>query len=419
MIPTIQANVRALRRALPHGHVLPERSWRTRHRAVVAIVAAHVPLLVAAAILTGHSIGHGALHAVPATVLGLLAARLPGRRGPTAAATLALLTCSATLVHSTDGLTESHFHFFVMMTILAFYEDWTPYGLAVAYVVLHHGIAGVILPDVRVFDHAGATHGFAAAKWVALHVAFIAASAVANLMLWRSNERSRVRAATLARSLAPTDLPELGDARAAAWHLPGDGQAGGDWLDVVTLPDGPILVTLGDVIGHGPSVAGCAARLRYTARAYAEDGWSPSAILRRLDRTTGRIAATALVAIIDPERETLVCARAGHLPPLVRLPDGRTRLLEDAGGPILADLGVEHRETTVPFPAGSTLVTYSDGLVERRGESIDAGLARLHEVVDASTGTPADLTATVPAALRSCASTDDVALVAVQTLARV
>ncbi len=404
---------RELRRSLPQGQGLPEETFRSRHRAILALIAAHLPVLLVTGVLLGHPVVHAAGHVVPAAALGLLGRVLPGRRAQMLAATTALLTISATLVHMTDGLAEAHFHFFVALTVLAFYEDWAAFGLAVSYVVLHHGLAGAVFP-LRVFDHPGAEDGRAAIKWALVHGGFIAAAATANVLLWSSNERSRLRAAMLARSLTPTTLPALRGARAAACHLPGEGDAGGDWLDLVTLPDGRLFVTLGDVIGHGPAVAGCAARLRHTARAYAEDGWNPARILQRLDRMAGDVRATALVALIDLDAETVTYSRAGHLPPVLRLGDGRTRLLEDGGGPMLAGFGLPHFDHTVSFPPGSTLVTCSDGLIERRGQSIDVGLGRLCDAVSCSSGCPDELAATMPAVLDSRASADDVALLAVR-----
>ncbi len=412
----MQSRTRRVRLALPQGHALPDDVWRRRHRGILILVALHLPVLLAVALFEGRGPGHGTLDLVPIAGLGLLATRLPGRRWPTLAASAALLLCSAVLVHLTDGLAEAHFHFFVVLTVLAFYEDWTAYGMALTFVLLHHGLVGTGLP-YRVFDHPNAEDGLQALRWAAVHGLFIGSSAAANLLLWRANERSRVRAAVLARSLTPGEVPELSGARAAARHVPSDGDAGGDWLDVVTLPCGRILVTLGDVTGHGPAAAGCSARLRYTARAYAEDGWSPAAVLERLDRCVERVSATALVAVIDTRAETLTLARAGHLPPVLRLPDGSTRILDEGGGPMLANFGLPHSERTVPFPAGATLVTCSDGLVERRGECIDVGLARLRDAVDRSTGVPADLALAVPAALVTGDADDDVALVAVQSAA--
>jgi hypothetical protein len=405
---------RAARHALPHGHALPDAAWRARHRGLLGVLVAHLPLLAAISMVAGHPPLHSALHVLPIAGMALVAQWLPSRRMASVVVATGLLSCSALLVHITGGLIEAHFHFFVMMTVLAFYEDWAPYGVALVYVLVHHGTAALGLP-IAVFNHAGASDGLRAVQWAAIHGAFIFASAVANLMLWRANEMSRVRAATLARSLTPTTLPELRDARAAACHVPGDGHAGGDWLDVVTLPDGRILVTLGDVVGHGPESAGCAARLRYTARAYAEDGWTPARILDRLDRAMTVAKATALVAIIDTDAAELVYARAGHLPPVLRLPCGETRLLEDTGGPVLANLGIQHADRRLPFPAGATLVTCSDGMIERRGESIDTGLARLRDAVGRSSGAPAELAVSLPVTLDTAASGDDVALVAVQS----
>ena len=113
-----------------------------------------------------HAVGHGAALAAPA----LLATRVPGRLPRAVVTSFGLLTSSALLVHATGGLTEAHFHFFVMISIVTLYEDWRTFLLAFAYVVAHHGLLGMLVPE-DVFDHASTT--VAPWIWVAVHGGFV------------------------------------------------------------------------------------------------------------------------------------------------------------------------------------------------------------------------------------------------------
>ena len=116
---------------------------------------------------------------------------------------LGLLTSSATIVHLSGGAIEAHFHFFVMMSVLLLYEDWLPYAAAFAYVVLHHGLVGVISPT-SVYNHSGAiAHPW---RWAMVHGLFVTAAGVANIVNWRLNETARNDA--LAAS-SRADLSEL------------------------------------------------------------------------------------------------------------------------------------------------------------------------------------------------------------------
>ena len=150
--------VTAVRSALPHGRTLPRDAFETRHRVMLAVLCAHLPVLAVVAFAYGASPLHALLHPLPVLALLLPAWRLDAPRARAACAALGLLTCSAVLVHSMHGLIEAHFHFFIIITVLAVYEDWVPFGLALGYVVVHHGVVGVGLP-YRVFDHPGAEEG--------------------------------------------------------------------------------------------------------------------------------------------------------------------------------------------------------------------------------------------------------------------
>jgi serine phosphatase RsbU (regulator of sigma subunit) len=143
----------------------------------------------------------------------------------------------------------------------------------------------------------------------------------------------------------------------------------------------------GDVAGHGLTAAVTMGRLRAALRAYALDGYGPSDVLARADRKfqifDGGQTATALCAILRPPYAVVELASAGHLPPVFAPPDGPAVLLDV---PISAPLGVTDlhpKPLTLPFPPGAVMLAYTDGLVERRGESLDIGLERLRSVATA------------------------------------
>ena len=179
----------SLRTKLPRGQTLPPELWARRHRAMTFIVWLHVPALFVFALATGQTLGHSVFEITPVSTFAL-AASLPqlGRRGRSAMVCFGLLTSSAILVHLWDGRIEAHFHFFVMVTLLAIYEEWFPYLLAFLYVLVHHGVMGA-LAAASVYDHSAAqAHPW---RWAAVHALFISALGVVNIVSWRMNEDAR------------------------------------------------------------------------------------------------------------------------------------------------------------------------------------------------------------------------------------
>jgi len=185
-------------------------------------------------------------------------------------------------------------------------------------------------------------------------------------------------ALTLQRAiLGPVVLPEGFVVR----YEPAVSQVGGDWYDVVALPGGRYGVVVGDVVGHGLDAAAVMGQLRSAARALLLQDGRPARVLESLDRFAallpGARCTTVFCAVVDPERGEVVYASAGHLPAMVAEADGHSRLLDQA---LFVPLGVlpsaRREETTAVLPAGATLLLYTDGLVERRGESLDVGLRR-------------------------------------------
>jgi PAS domain S-box-containing protein len=186
----------------------------------------------------------------------------------------------------------------------------------------------------------------------------------------------------LQRSLLPETLPKLESVEVAARYKPGGGDVGGDWYDALQLGDGRLGVAMGDVVGHGLGAAALMGQLRHATRAYALEGHAPGAVLDRLDRLVrsleGGQMATLLYLVVEPDLSCARLASAGHVPPLLVGPDGRAAYLEGAPDPPLGVFETaSHSETAIELIPGSTLILYTDGLVEQRGVSIDAGLEAL------------------------------------------
>jgi serine phosphatase RsbU (regulator of sigma subunit) len=243
-----------------------------------------------------------------------------------------------------------------------------------------------------------------------------AAVAIARAQL---HEREANIAETLQRALLPESLPAVDGVRLGARFTPGsEVQIGGDWYDALPLPDGTLALVIGDVAGKGVRAASLMGELRTAVRAYALDEQDPTAILARVNRLVvrSRHMATALLATVDPATGAVRFTSAGHLPPLVVRADGRAELLPGGRStPLLAFRdGVEPAEASLD--PGDRLLLYTDGLVERRGEPIDEGLARLERI--ATELGDGDLDATVDALIDSMlpdgAAHDDTAVIALE-----
>src|ERR1700750_1792653 len=145
-----------IRASLPSGKTLPPEVWQRRHRTMVALVWFHAIVLPIYCLTRGYPLWHVCCGALPIAAFGF-AAVLPYRsmRFRACMVSLGLLSSSAVLVHLAGGSTEAHFHFFVMVTVLACYEEWVPYGLAIAFVLSHHAAMGIIAPN-NIYDHPGA-----------------------------------------------------------------------------------------------------------------------------------------------------------------------------------------------------------------------------------------------------------------------
>ena len=225
-------------------------------------------------------------------------------------------------------------------------------------------------------------------------------------------------AETLQRSLLPLRLPSPeGLTVAAGYTAAGEGiEAGGDWYDAIELPGRRIALMVGDVVGRGPRAAAVMGQLRSALRAFASDRRDgPGEVVANLSRFASTIdgadVATACYAELDLTARRLRYVCAGHPPPLVLTADGGTRYLEGGRGVPLGvrEAGEPYAEGEARIPAGATVVLYTDGLVERRGRSIDVGFGDLAAAAARRrAGTPSGFTDGILAELGG--SGDDCAL---------
>jgi signal transduction histidine kinase len=181
-----------IRQALPQGHPLPDQLWRRRHRGILALLWFHALACLSFGLSVGEGLAHSFAHgATIATFAGLASW---GRLGRTLRASLAscgLITASAVLVHLSGGYIELHFHCFAMLPIIALYQEWAPFLLAIGYVALHHGLVGTLAP-ASVYNHPDAwVHPW---RWAVVHAGFVLGASVATVVNWRLIEAAHARA---------------------------------------------------------------------------------------------------------------------------------------------------------------------------------------------------------------------------------
>ena len=278
-----------------------------------------------------------------------------------------------------------------------------------------------------------------AAIWWIVAIAGVLLSAGAAVMAERLTRRSlaaerlagevqhllseqRSIAGTLQRALLPDAVPAAHDIEFAVRYVPGeDGvDIGGDWYDVIPLGGQRFFFVVGDVSGRGIPAGTTMASLRFAIRGFVSEGHGPAAVLDRVARMLrdgdGERFATALCGVIDVPGHELTVANAGHLPPLVIAADDAWY----SDGPIDPPLGVAGRESyrtgAVSVPPGATLLAYTDGLVERRGEGLDVGLERLQQAARATDRAAAldDVVASIVAEVGPATQDDDIAVLAVR-----
>ncbi len=223
-----------------------------------------------------------------------------------------------------------------------------------------------------------------------IHLLQLVADRIAVNTKVTSSRTEHAAAVALERSLQPAQLPTVAGTTLAARYVPGEGGVGGDWYDVFTLPTGRIGIVIGDVTGHGFSAAVIMGRLRSALRAYALETEDPGQVLDKLDRKAThfetRTMTTVAYAIFDPSTNQLRLSLAGHLAPVRALPAEPAALADIAVDPPVGfGLARHPRQTSVlEVPPGAAICFYTDGLVERRDSTLDAGWERLCGAVTAA-----------------------------------
>jgi len=244
-----------------------------------------------------------------------------------------------------------------------------------------------------------------------------AGAAIANVQLY---ERERRIALELQTASLPTSLPAVAGVTLAAAYRPGSNEAkiGGDWYDAFLLDDRRLVITVGDVAGHGLQAAVSMTKLRMAMQSAAMVNADPNVMLRVADATlrlsNADTYATAIAAVYDPVSRTATFASAGHPGPVLRTADGRIEEFSHTGSMIGLRTGDDNPPRTIPVPPGSTLVFYTDGLVEVVRD-IDVGFRRLSEALrdDKIARAERSAEAIVNAVLASDAAHDDIAVLVV------
>jgi serine phosphatase RsbU (regulator of sigma subunit)/anti-sigma regulatory factor (Ser/Thr protein kinase) len=256
---------------------------------------------------------------------------------------------------------------------------------------------------------------------ILVQLAHMASVAIENARLY---EHERGIAKTLQENLLP-ELPEIGTVRTWAEYLAGgDGvDVGGDWYEVIPLAGDRVGLAIGDVVGRGVRAAAMMGHLRMALRAYALETESPALVAERMARFARTLErdqmSTCVYAVLDPATGKLRCANAGHPPPLLLTSDGRATFLSGTPGlPLGVSAQAEYTELEFELEPAGTLLMYTDGLVEKRGEAIDVGLERLRAVAAEAPLEPKALCTRVLDSLVEGSPNDDVALLAVRVLPR-
>ncbi|MFN8017958.1 MAG: PP2C family protein-serine/threonine phosphatase [Acidimicrobiales bacterium] len=225
----------------------------------------------------------------------------------------------------------------------------------------------------------------------------------------------------LQHDLLPDPLPTPpGVVLASRYQAGADGvEIGGDWYDVVPIDDDHVIVTVGDVSGQGLPAASIMVSLRAAIRAYATDGAGPGEILHKLGRLLDVRAdghfATVLCACDPADAGEVVVATAGHPPPVLAGPTGAHLVALDVGLPVGVSPTATYAERTIALGPNDTLVCFTDGLFERRGERLDLGLERVREVLASLAAGPIDrLVEQLTDQLEAPAAPDDTAVLAVR-----
>ncbi|MCW2573361.1 MAG: Diguanylate kinase, partial [Frankiales bacterium] len=294
----------------PRGSTLPEAQWQVRHRAVTWLLLFHAVVFAVASLATRLPFAD-VLTNVSVPALGAYAASRSSlsRTARSCIAAVSLMLSSAVVVHLMNGSIEGHFHFFVMIPVVALYEDWVPFGLAVGVVLVHHGVIGTLAPT-SVYDHRGAIdHPW---RWAFVHAFFFASACVGAIINWKLHESARSAEQSLTARVrhqanhdALTGLPNRTQLLEHAATLLADPTLRGEPLAVL-LVDLDRFKDVNDVLGHasgdvllsrvGPLMAGAVRGDDILCRLGGDEF---AAVLPRCDEATAVAVAKRLLELIS------------------------------------------------------------------------------------------------------------------------
>ncbi|MET8504920.1 SpoIIE family protein phosphatase [Streptomyces sp. NPDC004787] len=248
----------------------------------------------------------------------------------------------------------------------------------------------------------------------------VVARAATNIDNARLYTTQRHAARTLQRSLTNHALPDVPGLELTGRYLPAsDHDVGGDWFDVVPLPQGRTALVIGDVMGHGIHAAAVMGQLRTAVRTLARHDIPPAEMLRSLDAVVDDLGedemATCVYAVYDPADAHWTIARAGHPPPAAVTPDGTVTFLDGPPGTPLGTGAHAFGAEEVTLPAGGLLVLYTDGLIEARDRDLDDGMARVAAALRATDHPLDTLCDELLAGLPEGPAQDDVAVLLART----
>jgi diguanylate cyclase (GGDEF)-like protein len=310
LLNTGARTLRSLGDWLPRGSTLPQAQWEVRHRAVTWLLLFHAVVFGVASLIKGVPI-ENLLTNVSVPALGAYAASRGSlsRAARSGIGAVSLMLSSSIVVHLMNGSIEGHFHFFVMIPVVALYEDWAPFGLAVGVVLVHHGIIGTLAPGA-VYDHRGAVeHPW---RWAFVHAFFFASACVGAIINWKLHESARAAEKSLTARVrhqanhdALTGLPNRTQLLEHAGSLLADASLRGQPLSVL-LVDLDHFKDVNDVLGHasgdvllsrvGPLMAGAVRGDDILCRLGGDEF---AAVLPRCDEDTAVAVAKRLLELIS------------------------------------------------------------------------------------------------------------------------